>query len=121
MTEPSSGQQAQDLDRQLAAIGPQLAALRRATGQTLARVAERTGIGISTLSASRPATVGRMRLRLADTVIELAVGDAAEFDTRTPHWFGTATDHPQRPSSCSVSQGERVHLRARTTRTPGPA
>jgi quercetin dioxygenase-like cupin family protein len=64
---------------------------------------------------------GRIRLLLADTPIDLATGEAAEFDTRTPHWFGTATDGPAEALVLFGPQGERVHLKARTTRTPRPA
>jgi hypothetical protein len=64
---------------------------------------------------------GRIRLLLADARSSFAVGEAAEFDTRTPHWFGTATDRPAKALVLFGPQGERVHLRARTTRTPRPA
>jgi hypothetical protein len=42
------------------------------------------------------ATVARtnVRLLLAGHDITLAPGEAAEFDTRVPHWFGPAGDRP---------------------------
>ena len=33
---------------------------------------------------------GRMRLVLGDHDLVLSAGEAAEFDTRQPHWFGSA-------------------------------
>jgi transcriptional regulator with XRE-family HTH domain len=57
---------------------------------------------------------GRIRLLLADTPVDLAVGEAAEFDTRTPHWFGTATDRAAEALVLFGPQGERIHLKART-------
>ena len=36
----------------------------------------------------------RMRLVLGDQDLVLGVGEAAEFDTRVPHWFGSAGDGP---------------------------
>lgn len=46
-------------------------------------------------------------------------GEAAEFDTRVPHWFGDAGPEPVEFLSLFGRQGERVHLRAQpsTTRT----
>ncbi|RXS85562.1 XRE family transcriptional regulator [Streptomyces sp. TM32] len=56
---------------------------------------------------------GRLRLLLADRDVELRAGEAAEFDTRLPHWFGPAGDAPVELLSLFGSQGERVHVRAR--------
>ena len=39
--------------------------------------------------------------------------EAAEFDTRTPHWFGAANDDAVEFLSLFGRQGERAHLRAR--------
>ena len=33
---------------------------------------------------------GRLRLVLGDRDLVLTAGEAAEFDTRVPHWFGNA-------------------------------
>ncbi|MFD9208075.1 helix-turn-helix domain-containing protein [Streptomyces sioyaensis] len=56
---------------------------------------------------------GRLRLLLADRDVELRAGEAAEFDTRLPHWFGPAGDAPVELLSLFGSQGERMHVRAR--------
>ncbi|GEM33229.1 hypothetical protein NN3_42360 [Nocardia neocaledoniensis NBRC 108232] len=56
---------------------------------------------------------GRLRLVLGDNDIVLTPGEAAEFDTHVPHWFGTADDNPVEFLSLFGKQGERAHLRAR--------
>jgi transcriptional regulator with XRE-family HTH domain len=56
---------------------------------------------------------GRLRLVLGEQDLVLAPGEAAEFDTRVPHWFGNADDQPVEFLSLFGKQGERVHLRAR--------
>lgn len=56
---------------------------------------------------------GRLRLVLADHDLVLTPGEAAEFDTRTPHWFGAADDRPVEFLSLFGKQGERAHLRAK--------
>ena len=38
---------------------------------------------------------------------------AAEFDTRVPHWFGSAGEGPVEFLSLFGPQGERMHVRAR--------
>jgi transcriptional regulator with XRE-family HTH domain len=57
---------------------------------------------------------GRLRLVLGDGDLVLAAGEAAEFDTRVPHWFGSAGGGPVELLSLFGRQGERAHLRART-------
>lgn len=57
---------------------------------------------------------GRLRLVLGEHDMVLAPGEAAEFDTRVPHWFGPADDQPVEFLSLFGSQGERTHLRARS-------
>jgi len=59
---------------------------------------------------------GRLRLVLAEHDVVLAPGEAAEFDTRTPHWFGPADAEPVEFLSLFGKQGERAHLRARPKR-----
>ena len=59
---------------------------------------------------------GQPRLVLGEHDLLLAPGEVAEFDTRTPHWFG----HPG-PETAEVlglfgPQGERIHVRARSPR-----
>ncbi|WP_424637550.1 helix-turn-helix domain-containing protein [Embleya sp. AB8] len=56
---------------------------------------------------------GRLRLVLGDQDLVLAHGEAAEFDTRVPHWFGAADAEPVEFLSLFGAQGERAHLRAR--------
>jgi hypothetical protein len=40
-------------------------------------------------------------------------GEAAEFDTRTPHWFGSPGAEPAGLLVLFGPQGERIHVRAR--------
>lgn len=56
---------------------------------------------------------GRLRLVLGDHDLVLAPGEAAEFDTHVPHWFGAADTEPAEILSLFGKQGERAHLRAR--------
>ncbi len=54
---------------------------------------------------------GRLRLQLADLDLELGAGEAAEFDTHTPHWFGCVNAKPVELLVLFGPQGERVHVR----------
>lgn len=56
---------------------------------------------------------GRLRLVLGGKELVLAPGEAAEFDTRVPHWFDAAGGGPVEFLSLFGKQGERAHLRAR--------
>lgn len=56
---------------------------------------------------------GRLRLVLAEHDLVLGPGEAAEFDTRMPHWFGTTGDGPVEVLSLFGRQGERIHVRAK--------
>jgi quercetin dioxygenase-like cupin family protein len=56
---------------------------------------------------------GRLRLVLNDNDLELGPGEAAEFDTRVPHWFGNADAGTVEILTLFGRQGERAHLRAR--------
>ncbi len=56
---------------------------------------------------------GRLRLRLGQHDLILEPGEAAEFDTRTPHWFGCPGPEPAEVLTLFGPQGERLHLRAR--------
>lgn len=63
---------------------------------------------------------GRLRLVLAEHDLTLSPGEAAEFDTRTPHWFGAADDDAVEFLTLFGRQGERAHVRARPgRRDPG--
>ncbi|MFG3342309.1 helix-turn-helix domain-containing protein [Glycomyces sp. NPDC048151] len=56
---------------------------------------------------------GNLRVVLGEHDFVMKPGEAAEFDTRTPHWFGNADDRSVEFLSLFGSQGERAHLRAR--------
>ena len=56
---------------------------------------------------------GRMRLLLGKHDLVLARGEAAEFDTRVPHWFGSTGDESAEVLSLFGQQGERIHVRAK--------
>jgi len=58
---------------------------------------------------------GRMRLVLGEHDLVLPAGEAAEFDTRVPHWFGSADGEAVEFLTIFGSQGERMHVRARST------
>ncbi|RKN16546.1 XRE family transcriptional regulator [Micromonospora musae] len=55
---------------------------------------------------------GTLRLVLGEHDLVLRAGEAAEFDTRTPHWFGSTSAGPVEFLSLVGRQGERVHVRA---------
>lgn len=57
---------------------------------------------------------GRLRLVLGEHDLVLPAGEAAEFDTRVPHWFGRSDGEPVELLSIFGPQGERVHVRARS-------
>ncbi|WP_066956130.1 helix-turn-helix domain-containing protein [Streptomyces lushanensis] len=56
---------------------------------------------------------GRLRLLLGEHDLVLTAGEAAEFDTRTPHVFACAGPEPVEFLSLFGQQGERMHVRAR--------
>ncbi|MFF4150691.1 helix-turn-helix domain-containing protein [Streptomyces sp. NPDC001651] len=60
---------------------------------------------------------GRLRLVLGDHDVVLTAGEAAEFDTRVPHWFGSTGEGPVEFLSLFGPQGERMHVRARPRQT----
>ncbi|MBE7187008.1 helix-turn-helix domain-containing protein [Jatrophihabitans endophyticus] len=62
---------------------------------------------------------GRLRLLLAELDLQLAPGEAAEFDTHTPHWFGSADRRPVEVLILFGPQGERMHVRAAPRRRVG--
>ncbi|MEV6816048.1 XRE family transcriptional regulator [Micromonospora sp. NPDC051296] len=55
---------------------------------------------------------GTLRLVLGEHDLLLKAGEAAEFDTRTPHWFGATSAGPVEFLSLIGRQGERAHVRA---------
>ena len=52
---------------------------------------------------------GRMRLLLGDDDLVIGPGEAVEFSTWTPHWFGTV-EGPVELIAILGPQGERLHL-----------
>ncbi|WP_305784321.1 helix-turn-helix domain-containing protein [Symbioplanes lichenis] len=56
---------------------------------------------------------GRLRVVLGDHNLIMVPGEAAEFDTRTPHWFGAADPEAVEFLSLFGRQGEKAHVRAR--------
>ncbi|KSW18955.1 helix-turn-helix domain-containing protein [Cellulomonas sp. B6] len=59
---------------------------------------------------------GSLRLVLAGRELDLAAGEAAEFDTRVPHWLGNVSDGHTEVLAVYGPQGERMHVRARPRR-----
>lgn len=59
---------------------------------------------------------GTLRLVLGDQDLLLEAGEAAEFDTRTPHWFGATSTGPVEFLSLIGRQGQRAHIRTTTER-----
>ncbi|WP_243788726.1 helix-turn-helix domain-containing protein [Saccharopolyspora gloriosae] len=60
---------------------------------------------------------GRLRLVLGERDMTLQAGEAAEFDTRLPHWFGPAEDQGTVELPVLFGpQGERIHTRAKPPR-----
>lgn len=55
---------------------------------------------------------GRLRLVLGEQDLVMKPGEAAEFDTRIPHWFGGADGEPVEFLCLFGKQGERAHIRA---------
>ena len=60
---------------------------------------------------------GRMRLVLGDEDVVLDRGEVVEFDTRTPHWFGSTGEGPAEVLSLYGRPGERMRRLA----VPRPA
>ncbi|MEV1068962.1 XRE family transcriptional regulator [Streptomyces sp. NPDC050263] len=56
---------------------------------------------------------GRLRCVLGEHDVVLETGEAAEFDTRVPHWFGSTGEGPVEFLSLFGPQGERMHVRAK--------
>ncbi|MGG7509806.1 helix-turn-helix domain-containing protein [Plantibacter sp. YIM 135249] len=57
---------------------------------------------------------GRLRIVLGEHDLILGAGEAAEFDTRNPHWFGSGGTGPVEILSMFGKQGQRIHLRAKS-------
>jgi len=57
---------------------------------------------------------GRMRLILGQRDLVLDAGEAADFDTQVPHWFGSTGDGPAEVLSIFGRPGERMQVRTQT-------
>ena len=57
---------------------------------------------------------GTLRVVLGDHDLLLHAGEAVEFDTRTPHWFGATSAGAVEYLSLVGRQGQRAHIRAST-------
>ena len=53
---------------------------------------------------------GRLRLVLGPHDLTLTPGEVAEFDTRVPHWFGSADGQRVEYLTLFSQQGERMHV-----------
>jgi transcriptional regulator with XRE-family HTH domain len=60
--------------------------------------------------------IGRMRLVLGPRDLVLESGEAADFDTQLPHWFGSTGEGPAEVLSIFGRPGEHMHVRATTRR-----
>jgi transcriptional regulator with XRE-family HTH domain len=58
---------------------------------------------------------GRVRLLLGDNDLVLTLGEVAEFDTRVPHCVANPDSSPAEILTLFGPQGERLHVRARST------
>ena len=64
---------------------------------------------------------GRLRLVLGEQDVTLGPGEAAEFDTRIPHWLSAVGAAPTEVLSIFSKDGKRIHLRARPAERDGTA
>jgi transcriptional regulator with XRE-family HTH domain len=62
---------------------------------------------------------GHVRFVLGDQDLRLGPGEAAEFDTRMPHWIGSADEQPAELLTLISVQGERTHLTVSHRRPAG--
>ena len=63
---------------------------------------------------------GHLRLVIGEQDVTLGPGEAADFDTRIPHWLAATGAGPCEVISIFSKEGKRIHLRARTsTAVPG--
>ena len=62
---------------------------------------------------------GRLRLVLGDADVVLETGEVAEFDTSTPHWFGSLGEADVEILSLYGRPGDRRHLHPVVSSPPG--
>ena len=55
---------------------------------------------------------GTLRVMIGDRDMALQTGEAAEFDTQMPHWFGATPNGPVEFLSLIGRQGQRAHVRS---------
>ncbi|HEY4534875.1 MAG TPA: XRE family transcriptional regulator [Enteractinococcus sp.] len=53
---------------------------------------------------------GKLRIVLGDRDFVMRAGEAAEFETTTPHWFGATSTGPVEFLSLFGRQGQRAHI-----------
>lgn len=53
---------------------------------------------------------GTLRVIVGDRDLVMHAGEAAEFETKTPHWFGATHDGPVEFLSLIGRQGQRAHV-----------
>lgn len=63
---------------------------------------------------------GRLRLVLGAQDLVLGAGEAAEFDTRVPHWFGSTGTEPAEVLSIFGRPGERIMVRDNDSQASPP-
>jgi len=61
---------------------------------------------------------GRLRLRLGDQDLALGPGEVADFDTTTPHWFGSTGEGDVAILSLYGPPGDHHHLRCAARAAP---
>ncbi len=61
---------------------------------------------------------GHLRLVIGEQEVTLGPGEAAEFDTRIPHWLSATGAGPVEMLSIFSKEGKRIHLRARPSTSP---
>ena len=81
-------------------------------GRRTPHLADPRGVRVGLRHERQPAA-GAVASGKGEHDLVLATGEAAEFDTRTPHWFGAADDDAVEFLSLFGKHGERAHLRAR--------
>ena len=70
---------------------------------------------MKTVEASRKARVAHWVIETSRLASRAICGrEAAEFDTRTPHWFGAASPGKALIISLFSREGERIHLHGAT-------
>ena len=88
---------------------PHLGWLQAERASSPARAAMRGATMTASSATRRPPA----RLRLGEHDFVMKPGEAAEFDTRTPHWFGCPGPEPAEVLVLFGPQGEHIHVRAR--------